>query len=113
MKQFLSISDHPGRWFVAALVLALIVELAGCTPAQQQRAVVDGQLFCGFVTPAGLNMTVGIANAAGGPVVVNGLGADVVASYCAAIDGVPVVPPVNPAAAPVVAVAVTPPPASP
>lgn len=84
----------------ALLLLALL--LAGCSAAQQQRVVAAGQLFCAKATVDG-PLTVALADALGAPVIVTGLTADVVKADCAVIQAIPVTPPPNPAAAPVVA----------
>lgn len=84
-------------------LLAMVV--VGCTPAQKARAVVDGQLFCARASAAG-PLVVALADAAGAPVVVTGMASDAVALDCSLVDAIPVVPPPDPAAAPVVAVAV-------
>ncbi len=81
--------------------------LAGCTAAQTNTAVRDGQLFCAKATTDG-PLVVAVADAAGAPIIVTGLAAAVVKGDCALIDAIPVTPPANPAAAPVVAVAVPP-----
>jgi len=88
---------------VYALVLAAFV--FGCTVAEKQRAVVDGQLFCAVATKSG-PIVVAVATAAGAPVVATGLAAGSVAAICAVVAGIPVTPPPNPAQAPVVAVVV-------
>lgn len=72
-------------------------------------AVQDGQLFCAVATQTG-PIVMRIVDAANGgkPVIIIGQSAQRVADICAALNGgVPVVPPANPAAAPVAAVAVT------
>jgi len=81
--------------------------LVGCTAAQTNTVVKDGQLFCAKATVDG-PLVVAVADAAGTPVIVTGLAAAVVKGDCALIDAIPVTPPPNPAAAPVVAVAVPP-----
>lgn len=78
-------------WFVIA-----------CTPATQRRVVVDGQLFCAVSTRAG-PLVVAVATASGAPIVATGMAQAAVAGVCAAIDAIPVAPPPDPAAAPVVA----------
>lgn len=91
------------RPFLPALALALV----GCSAAQQTAAVQKGQLFCAEATANG-PLVVALADALGAPVVVTGLTAKVVADDCLAIQAVPVTPPANPAAAPVVAVTLPP-----
>ena len=86
------------------ILAALCASLAACSSAQTQQAVSDGQLFCATATAAG-PLVVAVADAAGAPVSVIGRSADAVAALCAALKAIPVVPPPNPAAAPVVAVA--------
>lgn len=82
----------------------LAAALSACTPAQRTRAVVDGQLFCGVATNAG-PLVVALIDAAlgGAPVIVTGMTARAVAAACAVVNGIPVIPPPDPAAAPVVA----------
>jgi hypothetical protein len=86
------------------IVPAALLLVSGCTAAQQQRDVAAGQLFCVKATVDG-PLVVALADAAGAPVIVTGLAANIVANDCAAINAIPVTPPANPAAAPVVAVA--------
>jgi hypothetical protein len=81
-----------------------VLALTACGTAGEQRLVADGQLFCATATKAG-PLVVALADAAGAPIIVTGLAAAVVQGDCALINGLPVVPPVNPVAAPVVAVA--------
>ena len=84
-------------------VLALLaagLALSACTTAN--RIVVDGQLFCATATAAG-PLVVALANASGAPVIVTGAAAADVAAACRVIGAIPVSPPPNPAAAPVVA----------
>lgn len=90
--------------FVLSGSFAALLLLSNCTPAQQQRAVVEGQLFCAQATATG-PLVVALADAAGAPVVVTGMASSVVAADCALINAIPVMPPPVPAAAPVVAVA--------
>lgn len=94
---------------VAAMLVATaaVVLLAGCDEEQKQRVVAHGQLFCGVATAAG-PLVVAVADAAGTPIVVTGVASNVVAAICGAIKGIPVTPPVNQAAAPVVAVPIGP-----
>lgn len=83
-----------------------LVLIAGCSAPQQQTAVKNGQLFCAKATADG-PLVVALADALGAPIIVAGRTASVVAADCALIEGTPVVPPPNPAAAPVVAVPLT------
>lgn len=94
-------------WIV---VWACVFILGGCTAAQltkmgllKQKAVVAGQLFCSKETTDG-PLVMALETAFGVPVVVTGVESKVVASACAYVDAIPVSPPANPAAAPVVAV---------
>lgn len=87
-------------WCVGAALM-----LAACSPTAQQRAVVEGQLFCGRATATG-PLTIALADASGVPIIVTNLAANTVASYCAAISAIPVMAPADPASAPVVALAV-------
>jgi hypothetical protein len=96
-------TDYRFWLVVVGAVTSLWVLLTACTPAQQARVVADGTLFCAKATVDG-PLVVALANAAGAPIVVTGLASDVVAAQCAIVGGIPVVPPANPAAAPVVAV---------
>lgn len=99
-----------GIW--ASMMLAWFV--IACTPAAQQRVVVEGQLYCALATKAG-PLVVAVATASGAPIVATGMAQAAVAGVCAAIDAIPVAPPPDPAAAPVVAApvaAVSPAPAS-
>jgi hypothetical protein len=89
---------------IAAVWGSLALLVVACTPAQQQRAVVDGQLFCAVATANG-PLIVALADAAGAPIVVTGMTSQAVAAACAIIAAIPVIPPADPAAAPVVAVA--------
>lgn len=80
--------------------LAGAVLVSGCSPAQ----VTQGQLFCAKVVQ-GLPMVVGLADLSGAPVMAAGTAASVVQAECAIVQGIPVSPPANPAAAPVIAIA--------
>lgn len=103
---------------------AILAVLAGCgtTPAQQAQLAAAGQtlaavaaandttvaslvtkggLFCQKVT-AGAPLIVALANIYGAPVSVTGMASDDVAMACALVDGIPVAPPADPAAAVVV-----------
>lgn len=80
--------------------------LAACSPADQQKAFVAGQLFCQQQTIDG-PLIVALTTVAKGPVIATGQTAAAVAAYCAAANGTPVPPP--PAAAVVPTMAVTPP----
>jgi len=82
--------------------------LAACNAQQTDavnRAVVAGQQFCAVAT-ATAPLVVALADTAGAPVTVTGKSSAIVAATCALVGGIPVVPPPNPAAAPVVAVPV-------
>lgn len=89
-----------GVWVVVTL-------LAGCSANQTNSAVVAGELFCAKATADG-PLIVALADALGAPVIVTGLASAVVQADCAAIGAIPVTPPPNPAAAPVVAAPVPP-----
>jgi hypothetical protein len=103
--------DHARRaasyGFTAAIWAALALWLAACSPAQQTKAVVDGQMFCAKATATG-PLVVAIADASGVPVSVIGMTSAAVQGVCATIAAIPVTPPVDPGAAPVVAVVVPP-----
>jgi hypothetical protein len=101
----LHVRRYTSRGPAAAVLGGLGLWLAACSPAQQARAVADGQLFCAKATTTG-PLVVALADAAGAPVIVTGLSSDVVAAACRRISAIPVSPPADPAAAPVVAVAV-------
>ena len=94
--------NSPMFGLVGGIMLAglLTVEI-GCTAAQQ-TAVAAGQLFCAKATPEGA-LVVALLDALGVPVIVTNKAASIVAAACAAIDGIPVVPPASPATAPQVA----------
>lgn len=86
----------------------VLLTLAGCSTQQQANvqkavntAVVDGQLFCAKATTLG-PVVVAVATAAGVPIIATGATSLAVNAACAAIGGIPVSPPANPAAAPVV-----------
>ena len=89
--------------------LSALVALAACS-AQQTAAVnsvvVQGQSYCAIATAAGPVVAALINAADSKAVTVTGKAADLVAKTCAIVNGIPVVPPANPAAAPVIAVAV-------
>ncbi len=90
------------------LPLAALALLAGCTAQQTDavnRAVVAGQQFCAVAT-ATTPLVVALVDTAGAPVTVTNKSAAVVAASCALANGIPVIPPPNPAQAPVVAVPV-------
>ena len=91
--------------------LLAVLGLAACSATTlsklgvlEQKAVVDGQLFCAKATVDG-PLVAALVNAAGVPVVVTNVASAVVAAECAAIGGVPVSPPANPATAPIIALA--------
>lgn len=92
---------------ISAVLVLGVAGLGGCTAAQTNSAVVDGQLFCARATSAG-PLVVALADATGVPVIVSGMTSSLVAADCAAIDAIPVSPPASPATAPVVAVPVKP-----
>lgn len=85
---------------IIALGLALVLPLAGC--GSVSKDVVAGQSFCAKATASG-PIVVALADAAGVPVTVTNKTAAAVAMACAAIGAIPVSPPTNPSAAPVVA----------
>lgn len=89
------------------IILTAILGLAACQSQSTQNAVVQGQLFCATSTATG-PLVVALANTSGVPVTVTGKASDVVAKACAVIGAIPVAPPANPSAAPVVAAAVAP-----
>ena len=84
------------------IIIGSLIMLGACTAAQTQQAVVMGQLFCAQATVAG-PLVVAVADAAGAPVLATGATAALVKAECAAIGGIPVMPPPSPASAPVVA----------
>lgn len=85
--------------------------VASATNTDVSTIVSKGALFCQVKIVSALPLVVALANLAGAPVAVTGMAADAVAAACALVNAVPVAPPANPAAAPVVAVATTLPPA--
>lgn len=85
------------------VAIAAALALAACANPQVQQAVVSGQQFCATATATG-PLVVALVNTAGTPVTVTNKGAADVAAACALIGAIPVSPPANPAAAPVVAV---------
>jgi hypothetical protein len=102
---------------LATVAIALLGILDGCSTSQTAafnttaaNVVKDGQLFCAMETTTG-PLTVALANTAGAPVKVTGQASADVAAACALINAIPVSPPANPAAAPVVSTATTLPPA--
>lgn len=95
-----------------SLIFAALA-LGACTPAQlaqinatTQTAIVDGQLFCAKATTAGPIVVAIINTLDAKAVTVTNKAASYVASVCATINAIPVSPPANIAAAPVVAVTV-------
>ena len=96
---------RPDILIIAPLALIGAIAVA-CTPAQLQTAIEDGQLFCAKATATG-PLVFAVATAFGAPVVVTGALKATVAGVCGLEAAIPVAPPANPAAAPVVAVAIT------
>lgn len=91
------------RTIVAALLLA------GCTPATTQKlntAVAAGQLMCATAGVYGPAVVAIVEAASGKPYLVNDRAAATVAATCALVNGIPVVPPADPAQVPAVAVKV-------
>jgi hypothetical protein len=98
------------------LILVAALGLSACTTQQlatvqtaANTAVADGQLFCSRATPYGplvVALADATASAVGAPGAISVIGktSDYVARTCAVIGAIPVVPPANPAATPVVAV---------
>lgn len=84
-------------------LFVVFLGLVGCTAAQQQRAVADGQLYCATATADG-PLIVALSNSLGVPVLATNVAASVVAANCAALGGIPVSPPLNASQAPVVSV---------
>jgi hypothetical protein len=81
--------------------------IVGCTTSQvatANKVVASGQLFCAVATDAGPIVSALINAADSSAITVTGKAASYVANVCAIINGIPVVPPPNPATAPVVAV---------
>ena len=85
------------------IALASLVALAGCTVAQVNRVIADGQVVCA-IGPAN---AVAMVDPTGAPILARGATAGYVAAVCAAINAYPVPPP----APALPTVAVTPPPA--
>lgn len=93
-----------GAMLAATLGVLLI---GGCNEETKRRVVAQGQLFCGVATSAG-PLIVAVADTAGAPIIVTGMASNVVAAVCGMLKGIPVTPPVDQAAAPVVAVPLEP-----
>lgn len=107
------------------ILLLSALALSGCSAAQLQTTQADltkaqtdaaalvakGALFCAKAQGIDGTITVMLANAAGVPVSVTGQASSDVAAACKLINAIPVVPPANPGAAPVVATKTTLPPA--
>ena len=92
-------------------IMLLAGTIAACTSTERASvttAITDGQLYCATATASG-PLIVALAEAAGAPISVIGKTAATVSQLCGVISAIPVVPPANKAAAPVVAV--VPPPA--
>lgn len=87
-------------------ILTLGVFLSGCalSPATKANLVTDGQLFCAKATADG-PLVVALVNLAGVPVIATDAAKEVVDQACGAVNAIAVSPPANPAAAPIVAVA--------
>lgn len=103
-------TDDPVRRYTSIGFTVLIwgalgLWLAACSPTQQSKALAEGQLFCAEATATG-PLVVAIADASGVPVSVIGMTSAAVRGVCATIAAIPVTPPPDPAAAPVVAVVV-------
>ena len=92
------------------LIIALLAPIGAiavaCTLAQRQTAIEDGQLFCAKATATG-PLVFAVATAFGTPVIVTGALKATVASVCGLEAAIPVAPPANPVAVPVVAVTIT------
>ena len=88
-------------------IFIILLALAACS---NPTAVKQGQLFCATATATG-PLVVALANVSGVPVAVTNQAAPDVAAACALINAIPVVPPANAAAVPVVAAPTTLPPA--
>ena len=117
----MKLRDHPGTILAVMLVAAVGLRLTGCaapgaTPTAAQAAGAQaGALFCAVQVAGGGAVTValidaGVSGAAPGaaPLAVIATGATkaFVDAACAKAGGIPVSPPPDPAAAPVVAVVV-------
>lgn len=90
-------------------ILLAALLLSACTAAQTDKvntAVRTGQLYCGLMTATG-PLVIALANTSGVPVKVTGRSAAEVAAACALVGAIPVIPPPNPAAAPIVATKTT------
>lgn len=90
-------------------LLGVCAALVACTPASTQKlntAVAAGQSFCAVATAVG-PAVVALVNAADDKAVtVTGKTAAAVAAGCALVNGIPVMPPADPAQVPAVAVKV-------
>jgi len=92
-------------------IMLLAGTIAACTSTERASvttAITDGQLYCATATASG-PLIVALAEAAGAPISVIGKTAATVSQLCGVISAIPVVPPADKAATPVVAV--VPPPA--
>lgn len=100
-----------GLPMIRALPLLAAVSLAGCSQTATDKTVgtvnsviTTGQLFCGIAGTYG-PIVAAIINAADSKAVtVTGQASTWVANVCAIVGGIPVVPPVQPAQAPTIAV---------
>jgi hypothetical protein len=78
-----------------------------CTPIQQQKTLVAGQLFCAKATIDG-PLVVQVVDSLGAPLTVTDATAAAVQAVCASIHAIPVSPPANAVNAPIVAAPVLP-----
>ena len=103
---------HLTRSIAAVLGCALLFGLGACTngaltPVGQQTVsnlIADGQLFCGVATQAGPVVVAVVDATSAKAVTVTDQAASYVNAACKIVNGIPVAPPVNAAAAPVVAI---------
>ena len=87
------------------IIFGSLLALGACSAAQTSSinaVIAQGQSYCALATATG-PLVVALANAQGVPVIVTNKTAQEVAAACALIGAIPVTPPANAAAAPVVA----------
>lgn len=88
------------------LAAALLTGRQSTGPVTPANVVAQGQLFCAYQSALG-PLVVALANDAGAGVSVIGQSSKAVADACALINAIPVVPPADPAKAPIVATRTT------
>ena len=89
------------------LFSCLAVSACANLPATINTVVADGQLFCATVTASGplvVQIIDATAPKGSSAITVTNKAASYVADICRLVNGIPVIPPANPASAPTVAV---------